>query len=193
MHHAFDLAKRSECGAFINALEPVGEAVEVDLEGLPVPMSIREHTVESAVCSRLLDDRVATLFCGGEGRGILAALVSKNPSASPSMQVYAFHMLVEHPRSLGWSPPAQNAQQVGIPGRDAPFDLTRLERDLLPEGAAYVAKLDDGHELYMDFLGDEDLADASLQVFSARWGQALGRFEASTNRGTSRLEAGLEE
>lgn len=177
MHHAFDLARRGDYGAFINALEPAGEAVEVDLRGIPVPMSIRERTVESAVCSRLSDDRVATLFCGGEDDGILAALVSKNPSSSPAMQVYAFHMLVEHPSSLGWIPPAQNIQQVGIPGRDAPFDLIALERDLFQEGASYVAKLNDGDQLYMDFLGNEELADASLQVFSARWEQALGKCE----------------
>ena len=123
MRHAFDLARRGDCGAFVDALEPAGEAVEVDLKGIPVPLSIRGRAVESAACSRLRDGRVATLFCGGEDDGILAALVSKNPSSSPAMQVYAFHMLLEHPDSASWSLPPRNAQQVGIPGRDAPFDL----------------------------------------------------------------------
>ena len=177
MRHAFDPARRGHCGAFIDALEPAGEAVEVDLKGIPVPLSIRGCAVESAVCSRLRDGRVATLFCGGEDDGILAALVSKNPSSSPAMQVYAFHMLAEHPDSASWSPPPRNAQQVGIPGRDAPFDLAALERHLFREGASYVARLDDGNELHLDFLGDEALADASLRVFAARWAQALGRFE----------------
>ena len=175
MHHTFDLASRGDCGAFINALEPAGDAVEVDLTGIPVPTSIRERTVESAVCSRLRDDRVATLFCGNEDDGILAALVSKNPSSSPTMQVYAFDMLVEHPSSLSWIPPVLDAQQVGIPGRDGPFDVKALERDLYQGGASYIAKLNDGGELYMDFLGTEELADASLQIFSARWGEALRR------------------